>query len=93
MLQRSDPNSCIGLPGLSNTPGTAYIAVNQEGKFHQLRQYNDDQTPKFDIDYGIDTPLTGKDKRVIHIHEYVDGVRGSGRFLTDEEYAKYRSCI
>ena len=90
VLQRKDPSSRVGLPGLSNTPGTTYIAINQEGKFHQLRQYNDDRTPKFDIDYGIDTPLTGKSRRAIHVHEYVDGVRGKGRFLTDQEYAKYK---
>lgn len=91
MLQRNDPNSRIGLPDLSNTPGTAYVAVNQNGKFHQFRQYNDDRIPKLDIDYGIDTPLTGKDRRAIHIHEYVDGARGKGRFLTDEEYENTRN--
>ena len=78
------------MPGLSNTLGTAYISVNKEGKFHQLRQYRDDRTPRFDIDYGIDAPLTGSDG-AIHIHEY-DGEekRLEGRWLSRAEYKRYR---
>lgn len=60
VLQRKDPKARIGLPSFSNTPGTMYIAINREGKFHQLRKYNDDRSPVLDVDYGIDTPLTGR---------------------------------
>ena len=90
VIEKNDSKSSSGLPHYSNTPNTTYIAVNQEGKFHQLRKYNNERKPEFDIDYGIDTPLTGKGNRAIHIHEYIDGIRQPGRFLNDEEYAKYK---
>lgn len=90
VLQRNDSRNRTGLPGFSNTPGTAYIAVNMEGKFHQFRQYGRDRRPLFDIDYGEDTPLTGRGNRAIHIHEYdANGNRLDGRWLTDEEKRKY----
>lgn len=90
VLERKDPQSRVGLPGFCNTPGTAYIAVNAEGKFHQFRQYGKDRRPTFDIDYGMDTPLTGKGRRAIHIHDYdQDGVRQPGRWLTEAESKKY----
>ena len=89
VLERVDTSSRTGLPGMSNTPGTAYVAVNKEGNFHQFRQYGPDRNPLFDIDYGMDTPLLGRE-RGIHIHEYVDGVRQPGRLLTEEEMAKYK---
>ncbi|WP_346696696.1 hypothetical protein [Thermophilibacter mediterraneus] len=90
VLVRNDPKSRTGLPGYCNTPGTAYIAMNAEGKFHQLRQYGMDRRPLFDIDYGVDAPLTGRGVRAIHIHEYdSDGVRQPGRWLTDAELRKY----
>lgn len=89
ILERNDSSARIGLPGLSNTPGTAYVVLNKEGKFHQFRQFKKDRAPQFDIDYGIDKPLTGA-ARAIHIHEYDEnGVRQPGRFLTDAERRKY----
>lgn len=90
VLERNDPESRTGLPGFCNTPGIAYIAVNMEGKFHQFRQYGRDRRPLFDIDYGEDTPLTGRGKRELHIHEYdSNGVRQPGRWLTDSEMRRY----
>lgn len=91
VLEGKDSRSRSGLPGFSNTPGTAYVAVNKEGKFHQLRQYGEDRRPVFDIDYGVDAPLAGRGNRAIHIHEYDgNGVRQPGRWLTDTELRKYR---
>lgn len=90
VLKRNDPKSRTGLPGFSNTPGTAYVAVNKERRFHQLRQYGKDRRPLFDIDYGEDSPLTGRGRRALHIHEYnSEGKRLGGRWLTDEEKRKY----
>ncbi len=91
VLERKDSRSRAGLPGFSSTPDTTYVAVNKEGKFHQLRQYGKDRRSVFDIDYGVDAPLTGRGNRAIHIHEYDgDGIRQPGRWLTDAELRRYR---
>lgn len=90
VLKRNDPKSRISLPERSNTPGAAYVAVNQEGKFHQYRQFKNNRFPAFDIDYGVDKPLTGKD-RALHIHEYdKEANRLPGRWLTKKEYDRYK---
>jgi len=73
-----------GLPFFSNTPQTAYIKLTDEGKFVQFRQYDADRRPLYDIDFGIDRPLTGMTP-AYHIHDYVDGVRQKGRFMSPEE--------
>lgn len=91
VLERNNQRGKTGLPGFSNTPGTAYLSFNKEGKFHQYRQYGKNRKPLFDIDYGVDGPLTGRGVRAIHIHDYDgNGVRQPGRWMTESEYQKYK---
>ena len=76
------------LPYYSNTPGTSYIKLDSDGHFQQLRIYADDRRPLLDVDYGIDTPLTG-DNKEFHAHDWTDGHRGPGRHLTDDEMTRF----
>ncbi|MBQ2622979.1 hypothetical protein IJG12_01515 [Candidatus Saccharibacteria bacterium] len=55
-----------GLPLYSNTPGTAYILLDADGKFSQFRQYSEDRKMKFDIDYG----RHNSSYEYLHIHYY-----------------------
>lgn len=71
----------------------AYIKVDNEGNFVRYREFNDDKTTYFDIDYHPEKAITGNvSERVFHIHFYDSkGVRDKvGRKLTDEEKEKYK---
>lgn len=71
----------------------AYIRLNHDGKFLQYREYNENKTWKFDIDYHSENKLTGNQKAVFHIHEFDDTKikpRKDARLLTKEEFEKYK---
>lgn len=70
------------LPPFSNTPGTAYILLDQNGKFKQYRQYKEDRSLDFDIDYGPHNNNTS-----LHIHY------GRGRNAKTAIIAKSGSII
>ncbi len=80
------------LPEESHT-SKAYIKIDSQGNFIRYREFNDDKTTKFDIDYHIEQKITGnRVDEVFHIHFYdINGKRDPvGRILTDEEYNKYK---
>lgn len=54
------------LPFYSNTPGTAYILLNNNGVFRQFRQYGEDRGALFDIDFGKHKT----DYEYLHIHRF-----------------------
>lgn len=70
----------------------AYIKVDGKGNFVRYREYNEDKTSCFDIDYHKEPALTGnKTDCIFHIHFYNNGIRDKiGRKLTSEEYDKYK---
>lgn len=85
------------LPFYSNTPGTAYILLDIDEKFSQYRQYNEDRTPAFDIDYG----RHDSKKPYLHMHVYEGGRRLAPIPITNEEgdiinenlYEKYKGLL
>ena len=85
------------LPFYSNTPGTAYILLNSDGKFSQFRQYGEDRMPEFDIDYG----RHDSDKPYLHKHTYKGKVRSKPTPITKEDgdiikkdlYEKYKGFL
>jgi hypothetical protein len=77
------------LPLYSGTPGTSYIKLDDEGHFRQLRVYGEDRLPVLDIDYGRHKPLTG-DEKGYHAHDWQNGKRQPGRFMTDKELQRYQ---
>lgn len=52
LQKRTVGKECQSLPPFSNTPGTAYVLLNPDGSFKQYRQYKEDRSIDFDIDYG-----------------------------------------
>ncbi|MFR0558363.1 hypothetical protein PSRA_0098 [Pseudoscardovia radai] len=78
-----------------NHSSTAYILLHPDGTFKRYREYNEDHTAKFDIDYHPEDKALGTGKRpILHIHEYhmKKGtlVREPARFMTEEEYTTYK---
>ena len=52
------------LPLYSNTPGTAYVLLDENGVFSQFRQYGEDRRAMFDIDFGKHKT----DYKYLHFH-------------------------
>lgn len=88
ILEKINAKENRGLPWYCVKPNTAYILLDEEGNFLQLRQYGEDRSPKFDVDFDIHTPLG--DEKIPHIHEFINGKRQTGRLLTKDEHDKYK---
>ena len=68
IISKKDKQS---LPLFSNTPGTAYILLDENGKFNIFRQYGEDRKALFDIEYGEHQHVLS-----LHIHRFdADGIR------------------
>ena len=78
----------VRMPYISNTPGTSYLTLNQEGdKIKEFRQFGQDRFPKLDIhfdDRGHGNP---------HAIDWKDGQKGKARSLTQEERIKYAKIL
>ena len=70
VLELKDSNSSRSLPERSNTPGTSYLLYRKNGDFDQLRVFNENRMPRFDIDYGVHDG-----KKSFHVHYFTDGKR------------------
>lgn len=84
-----------GLPEESKT-SWAYIKLKPDGKtFHEMRIYNANHEVVMDIGYHGEPNLNAGDHRtaILHAHDYAKGgdfKHRSTRWLTDEEYQKYK---
>ena len=79
------------LPERSNTPGTSYLSYQNDGTFKQLRVFDENRMPKFDIDYGVH-----QGKKTLHMHGFTDGLRSKEPITikpTDEIYVKYKAIF
>lgn len=88
VLAPKDSKASISLPERSNTPGTSYLSYRKDGIFDQLRVFENDRIPKFDIDYGVH-----QGEKSLHIHYYKDGVRSKEPIKIkegDKIYEKYK---
>ena len=72
-----------GLPEESHT-SAKYLKVNYDGSVKQLRLYNKDHTSKLDVEYSVHNG-----KKSLHAHDFVNGVRGKKRDLSEKEIKKY----
>ena len=88
ILEKIDEKKNRGLPWFCVQPNSAYILLDKDGEFYQLRQYGDDRAPKFDVDFHAKSAKGDKEK-IPHIHEYLNDRRQHGRPLSDSEYDKY----
>lgn len=92
VLAPKDPKASRNLPERSNTPGTAYIRLTPNGTFSQLRVFDANRLPVFDIDYG-----KHQGKTFLHVH-FLDGDLSHARIATplkpgDALYEKYKSLF
>lgn len=88
VLAPKDSKASISLPERSNTPGTSYLSYRKYGTFDQLRVFENDRIPKFDIDYGVH-----QGEKSLHIHFYKDGIRSKEPIKIkegDKIYEKYK---
>lgn len=72
VLEPKDPKASHNLPVRSNTPGTAYLKLDADGCFSQLRVFGEDRFPVYDIDYGVH-----QGKKFLHAHYYMNGKRAN----------------
>lgn len=88
VLAPKNDKASMSLPERSNTPGTSYLSYRKDGIFDQLRVFENDRIPKFDIDYGVH-----QGEKSLHIHYYKDGVRSKEPIKIKEDdkiYEKYK---
>lgn len=91
VLVRNDETKKQSLPYYSNTPATTYLQF-QDGKFHQLREYFDDRSPKFDIDFAEHHEKSP----YLHVHYYINGIRQKNPVRLDKSspiYKKYEKIL
>lgn len=85
VLMPKDKHKNLSLPERSNTPNTSYLLYKHDGTFKQMRVYDSERKPKYDIDYHM---LNGK--MSLHKHIYINDARGTEHIpLTTEEYKYY----
>lgn len=88
VLAPKDAKASTNLPERSNTPGTTYLSYRKNGDFDQLRVFGENRQPQFDIDYGFH-----EGKKSLHVHYYIEGVRGKNPDILqpgDALYEKYK---
>lgn len=91
VLAPKDSRSSLSLPERSNTPGTTYIMLRQDGSFRQLITFDNDRMPIYEIDYGQHAGV-----KSLHVHYYKNGDRyGSPVILHkgDALYKKYKNLL
>lgn len=80
-----------GLPAESHT-STAYIKLNSDGSFHEIRFYDKDHYLTKEIAYHREPNLAPTGGSILHIHEYKrdNFSERKPRLLTESEYKQYR---
>ena len=90
VLEKLNKENSRSLPEEAHS-ANAYILTRPNGDFKQYREFNDDKTAKFDIDFHPEPKITGNRTPVYHIHFYINGKRDDlGRMLTDVELQNYK---
>lgn len=91
VLAPKKADDSMSLPERSNTPGTSYLIYRKNGDFDQLRVFEKNRMPQFDIDYGVHDG-----KKTLHVHYYTNGVRSNhpdNIYPGDALYEKYKTLF
>ncbi len=83
------PREKNNLPIMSNTPSTAYILLDEDGKFLQYRKYGSDRRALYDIDYGRHNST----EDWLHIHFFKGGREANTRELTPKEIKRIKPFL
>ena len=91
VLERVNLNSREknNLPIMSNTPSTAYVLLDENGRFLQYRKYGSDRRALYDIDYG----RHNSQDDWLHIHFFKGGRGANARSLTEKEKERIRPFL
>lgn len=89
-------NGKHGLPEEAHS-SEAYISLDKEGNFHEMRIYDQDHYLIKEIAYHPEPNLSGnRSEKVLHIHEYPEHDNFHNRvprLLTKEEIKMYRKYL
>ncbi len=98
VLEKVNKSERSSLPPRSNTPGTAYILLDEKGKFNIIRQYGEDRKPLFDIEYGEHKHVLS-----LHIHRFDNNslrqsepdviAYGRNHIIDEKLYNKYKKFL
>lgn len=76
------------LPDFSHSPNRKYIKENSDGKFRELREFDEKGFPIIEIAYHPEQSLTGnRYENVLHFHIYNGLDRESGGRISSTEHA------
>lgn len=89
VLEKKNKRDSTALPEEAHH-SNAYILIGKDGEVRQYREFNENHTVKFDIDYQAEKNVFKSDKKILHMHYYENGVRNKPRILTEEEIHKYK---
>ena len=92
----TNSNETQALPFFSNTPGTAYVLLDEDGRFKQMIQYGENRKPALELNYGPDNNVES-----FHIHRWINGVRQKAEIIASKKegivnmalYNKYKSFL
>jgi hypothetical protein len=91
VLEKINKRDSSSLP-VESYSSKAYVLIGKDGEVKQYREFNDDHTRKFDIDYQHESKIS-KQPKSFHIHyygpQYRNG-RSSPMPITEDELSKYR---
>lgn len=94
VLKPMDSSKSLKLPEESHS-SSSYVLLDNEGVFHQYRDYNSNHEVVLEIGYHHERALGKGDVLHIHIHqkpgiEYHNDKTTEKRLLTRDEYNKYK---
>ncbi|MDD5807120.1 MAG: hypothetical protein PUD02_07310 [Eggerthellales bacterium] len=71
---------------------SAYILLDNNGVFHQYREYDDGHRLTFEIGYHPEPNIDKSRKPVLHAHDYNGSIenRGLAKPLTKDELTRYK---
>lgn len=92
VLQPNNPKNSLKIPEEAHS-SSSYILLDKNGVFHQMRIYNENHLPIFEIGYHFEKGMSKKGEHVFHVHEFSSpGIenRKPARKITTQEYEKYK---
>lgn len=83
------------LPDYAHTAGSIYAKLDNNGLLREMRFYDNEHKPVFEIGYHVDSKFKQESSgRVLHYHTFgSDLSRVPGKLMTDELKEKYKDYL